>query len=223
MGSPAEEVGPEWDEPGADEMPRREVSLHGYCIGRDEVTVARYARFCEQTGRVLHDQPSLQGPDHPNPAVSAADGPEYPVVNVSWEEARDYCAWAGLRLPTEAEWERAARGGTQTRFWWGDAASHDRANYDSDGMTPVGSYPANPFGLRDTAGNVWEWCADWYAEDAYASGPAADPGGPASGDTKVHRGGSWMNYPYYLRPAIRYSSEPDRRSRLIGFRCARDD
>ncbi len=222
MGSSRDDVSAEGDEAGEDEKPRHAVVLPGYYMGRYEVTVAQYARFCRESGRRMNDQPSLAGPDHPNPRRSSGDGPDYPVVNVTWHDAGAYCEWAGLRLPTEAEWEKAARGGSDTRFWWGDKASHDRANYDSEGMTPVGSYPPNPYGIYDTAGNVWEWCSDWYSESYYSGGPNVDPPGPAAGSTKVHRGGSWMNYPYYLRPAIRYSSEPGRWSRLIGFRCAAD-
>lgn len=223
MGSPPDDVSAEGDEAGEDEKPRHTVFLRGYYLGRYEVTVGQYTRFCRETGRTMSDQPSLGGPDHMNPQKSARDGPDYPVVNVTWHDAESYCAWTGLRLPTEAEWEKAARGGADTRFWWGDRASHDRANYDSDGMTPVGSYPPNPYGICDTAGNVWEWCSDWYSESYYSRSPSADPQGPSSGSTKVHRGGSWMNTPYYLRPAIRYSSEPGRWSKLIGFRCARDE
>jgi len=221
MGSLESDRSPEGDEVGDDERPRHKVFLDGYHIGKYEVTAAQYGRFCRETGRTLRDQPSLASPDHPVPERSAGDGPGYPVVNVTWFDARDYCVWAGLRLPTEAEWEKAARGGTDTRFWWGVKASRDKANYDSDGMTPVGSFPPNPYGLHDTAGNAWEWCSDWYSEEYYSGSPYRNPQGPASGDTKVHRGGSWMNYPYYLRPGIRYCSAPDRWSRLMGFRCAR--
>ncbi len=223
MGSSKDDVSAEGDEAGEDEKPRHKVVLHGYYLGRCEVTVAQYDRFCRETGRTMNDQPSHAGPDHLNPQRSASTGPDYPVVNVTWHDAKAYCEWAGLRLPTEAEWEKGARGGADTRFWWGDKASRDRANYDSDGMTPVGSYPPNPYGIFDTAGNVWEWCSDWYSDSYYSGGPNVDPRGPASGSTKVHRGGSWMNYPYYLRPAIRYSSEPGRWSKLIGFRCAADE
>lgn len=221
MGSPDGAWGPELDEAGDDEKPLHTVVIEAFYMGKFEVTVAQYTRFSQETRRPLHEQPSLSGPDHPNPLKSLADGPALPVVNVSWFDAEAYCSWAGLRLPTEAEWEKAAGGGADTRFWWGDETSHDRANYDSAGMTTVGSYPGNTYGLHDTAGNVWEWCADWYDDKYYAGSPERNPQGPPTGTTRVHRGGSWSNYPYYIRPAIRYCSAPERWSKLIGFRCAR--
>ncbi len=222
MGSPDGEVSPEGDEASDDEKPRHKVCLDRYLIGKFEVTVAQYGRFRAETGRKANEQPSPAGPDHQNPQQSVGNGPDRPAVNVSWYDAQAYCEWAGLRLPTEAEWEKAARGGTDTWYWWGDKASHDKANYDSDGVTPVGSFAANPYGLYDTAGNVWEWCSDWYSEKYYSVSPYRNPRGPASGSTRIHRGGSWMNYPHYIRPAIRYSSAPEWWSKLIGFRCAGD-
>jgi len=220
MGTGDDTPFPEGSEPNEDEKPRHKVWLDGFWIGKDEVTVAQYQRFCKETGRVMRDQPSPAGPDHPNPLASARGGPDHPVVNVTWGDAKAYCDWAGLRLPTEAEWEKAAQGGASSRFWWGDTASHDRANYDSEGTTPVGSFPPNRYGLRDTAGNVWELVGDWYSETYYRESPYRNPQGPEKGANRVHRGGSWSNYPYYLRWAIRYSSAPDRWSKLIGFRCA---
>jgi sulfatase modifying factor 1 len=222
MGSPDGEVSPEGDEAGEDEKPRHKVYLDGYYIGKYEVTAAQYGRFRAETDRKTNEQPDPAGPDHQNPQQSAGAGPDRPAINVSWNDAKAYCEWAGLRLPTEAEWEKAARGGTNTWYWWGDKASRDKANYDSDGVTPIGSFPANPYGLFDTAGNVWEWCSDWYSEEYYSISPYRNPPGPASGSTRIHRGGSWMNYPHYIRPAIRYSSAPERWSKLIGFRCAAD-
>jgi formylglycine-generating enzyme required for sulfatase activity len=220
MGTGDDEPFPEGSDPNEDEKPRHKVWLDGYYIGRCEVTVAQYRKFCQETGREMKEQPSLAGPDHPNPQTSAADGPEYPVVNVSWFDAQAYAEWAGMRLPTEAEWEKAARGGTEkTRFWWGDDPLPAKANYDSEGMTKVGSFPPNPYGVCDTSGNVWEFCADWYSETYYSESPYKNPQGPSTGDTKIHRGGSWSNYPYYLRSAIRYCSAPDRWSKLMGFRC----
>jgi sulfatase modifying factor 1 len=221
MGSPDGEVSPEGDEAGEDEKPRHKVYLDEFHIGKYEVTAAQYGRFRTETDRKTNEQPDPAGPDHQNPQQSAGAGPDRPAINVSWNDAKAYCEWAGLRLPTEAEWEKAARGGPDTWYWWGDKASRDKANYDSDGMTPVGSFPPNPYGLYDTAGNVWEWCSDWYSENYYSVSPSRNPQGPASGSTRIHRGGSWMNYPHYIRPAIRYSSAPERWSKLIGFRCAK--
>lgn len=173
---------------------------------------------------------------------------DHPVVQVSWDDAVAYCAWAGGRLPTEAEWEYAARGGVEgARFVWGNAADGVRVpeaanvaddsvrphfpwwtvfpNYrDGFGWTaPVGSFAANAFGLFDMAGNVWEWTADWYAPTAYAESPAVDPRGPASGRSRVARGSSWGDEPLVLRISERSHHAPEHRSYFHGFRCARNE
>jgi len=173
---------------------------------------------------------------------------DHPVVQVSWDDAAAYCAWAGGRLPTEAEWEFAARGGIDgARFVWGDTADGIRTpkaanvadeavrphypwwvvfpNY-RDGFSwtaPAGSFTANAFGLFDMAGNVWEWTADWYAPSGYASSPAVDPRGPASGQSRVARGSSWGDEPLVLRISERSYQIPEHRSYFHGFRCARDE
>jgi len=166
-------------------------------------------------------------------AGSAPDGQAesgHPVVNVSWNEAQAYCRKVGGRLPTEAEWEYAARGGLAGKQYpWGDdlvcGARGCRANGlgDEDGYSrtaPVRSFAPNGYGLHDMAGNVWEWVWDWYG--AYGVADASDPEGPGSGNMRVLRGGSWLNSPTYLRVAYRNRGVPDYRYDSIGFRCARD-
>jgi len=174
---------------------------------------------------------------------------DHPVVNVSWNDAVAFCDWLSrkeaktYRLPTEAEWEYACRAGTTTRYWHGDdpegltrvgnvmdgTAKEKYSDWDwgisaRDGFvftSPAGSFKANPFGLYDMHGNVWEWCADWYDEEYYATYPADDPAGPSSGTSRVLRGGSWFNGPGNVRSTNRFSSSPVVRNYLYGFRVAR--
>jgi len=153
--------------------------------------------------------------------------PNRPVVEVSWYEAAAYCAWAEGRLPTEAEWECAARGGREgVRYPWGnETPDRFRANYAEGGPgqpTPVGMYPegATPQGIHDLAGNVYEWTADW--RDRYSEPAAKNPKGPEKGSGKVIRGGSWGNNPRWLRVSSRYWDGADVRDVSIGFRCVRE-
>jgi formylglycine-generating enzyme required for sulfatase activity len=141
------------------------------------------------------------------------------MVDVIWDEANQYCAWAGGRLPTEAEWEYAARGGSpQARY--GDLGAIAWSKDNAGNQThEVAAKLANGFGLYDTLGNVWEWVNDWYDPNSYQSGAAQDPAGPPTGQEKVLRGGSWIVDPKLLRVSDRYSIKPDARSDYFGFRC----
>lgn len=197
------------------EQPQHQVTLSSFWIDYTEVTNAMYA-VCVSNGICT---PSSRANDR------NFNGNDYPVVSVSWYDANNYCQWIGGRLPTEAQWEYAARGNDGRLYPWGnDTPTCALARYNScDGRTvPVSSFsPAGDswVGAADMAGNIWEWAADWYDRSYYQISPANEPTGPTSDTTKVLRGGSWFNNAASLRVANRSYSDPDNRDSSIGFRC----
>lgn len=238
------------------EGPPHKVYLDDYWIGKYEVTNKQFCSFLNsiksrvsivEYGDKVYYQGNrfyeLLGGDRWKDRIKwdgrkfyVAPGYEdHPVVFVSWYGARAYCRWAGLRLPTEAEWEKAAKGETQRKYLWGDEEPDEegvyRCNYydyyteAGDGFvetSPVGYYKnyPSPYGCYDMAGNAYEWCSDWYDGDYYSHTPSRNPKGPPSGEERVMRGGSWMNEPIYLRCSHRAWRLPYISSRRLGFRVA---
>ncbi|HSB70803.1 MAG TPA: SUMF1/EgtB/PvdO family nonheme iron enzyme [Candidatus Methylomirabilis sp.] len=197
------------------ERPRHQVALSAFYIDKFPVTNTRFKRFVGATG---HRGPQIWF----TPRINK---PDQPVVRVSWEDAQAYCRWAGKRLPTEAEWEKAARGTDGRRYPWGDKWDPTRANSNDGGPgkpTPVGSYPngASPSGALDMAGNVWEWTSSLYHAYPYRADDGRED--PSSREPRVGRGGSWFNLPWLLRVSYRLINPPTNRYYNLGFRCAQD-
>jgi formylglycine-generating enzyme required for sulfatase activity len=207
-----------------DQRPAHQVYLESFWIDKVEVTVAQYAKFLEAT--------KLNPPKFWNSRVIERRA-KYPVVGVDWTDAKTFCEWAGKRLPSEAEWEKAARGMDERFYPWGnDPPTPERANFKKDlsgsvygeNLTPVGSFESgkSPFGVYDMSGNVWEWVSDWYDEQYYAKSPKENPFGPSKGVQKGLRGGGWADSIFFLNSVRRYKDLPKHRSASVGFRCARD-
>jgi len=239
-------------------QPVHTVKINSFWIDKTEVTVKQFRQFVTSTGYITDaekfgwsgvfdptqkswarvdganwKQPS--GPGHP-----PAD--DEPVMQVSWNDAVAFAAWAAKRLPTEAEWEYAARGGLagktyvwgdeltpggkyMANFWQGNFPEHDERKDGFAGVAPVASFAANGYGLYDMTGNVWEWCADWYSHTYYAQSPKDNPRGPSVGEERSMRGGSWMcakNFCTNYRVAGRSHATVDSGLNNLGFRCARD-
>ena len=198
------------------EKPQHTVYLDAFWIDQTEVTNTMY-KLCVQAGL-------CQAPSDTTYYADAQTG-NYPVVYVSWNDAQAYCRWAGRHLPTEAQWEKAARGTDGRTYPWGEGIGCDKANYSgcTYKVIAVGSYPAgaSPYGALDMAGNVWEWVADWYGENYYASSPSNNPIGPDSGQYRIVRGGSWLDEARLVRAALRDRYNPDVLSGSLGFRCSR--
>ena len=251
-----------------DELPSHEVYVDSFYMGKYEVTNRQFKEFVDATGYVTDaereessdvmvpasqaDTP-IQGTDigwkwmnganwkNPEgPSSGIEDVMDHPVVHVTWNDANAYEKWAGKRLPTETEWEKAARGGTDTNWFWGDDldGSGKYANiygehrldyqypegvYDGFDMTaPVGSLQPNSYGLYDTSGNVFEWTADWYQYDYFNISSGDNPKGPINGTMKVIKGGGWYLCECYIRPANRQPQELVDRNHGLGFRLALD-
>ncbi|MFO0699820.1 MAG: SUMF1/EgtB/PvdO family nonheme iron enzyme [Nitrospira sp.] len=215
---------------GRDEYPRHEVWLDTFLIDQFEVTNGRYLGFVKSTGYRVPQNPT-------NPTRNLWQGntitdalTDRPVINVDWYDAVAYCQWAGKRLPTEAEWEKAAKGTSDRRFAWGNVeptAKHLNYNQRWIGektLMPVGSYEAgkSPYGVYDVAGNVWEWVNDWYDGRYYEKSPSKNPKGPQEGTKKVIRGAGWQNETPTVRVFTRVDSHPMIRNESTGFRCAAD-
>lgn len=195
----------------ADESPAHIVHLDGYWIYQTEVTNELY-RQCFMAD-------ACQLGNIPDVFMSNEDFNDYPVVSLTWEQADNYCRWAGVRLPTEAEWEKAGRGETERNYPWGDDPDLDHVNYGGDiEILPVGSYPAgaSPYGVLDMSGNVYEYVADWYDPGYYAISPLENPQGPENGTQRVIRGGSWESSEEDLRVTRRFVTAP---LDQVGFRC----
>jgi formylglycine-generating enzyme required for sulfatase activity len=242
------------------EKPLHIVHVDTYWIDRTEVSNAMFAAFVAATGHVSDAEKAGMGYvsngsgrtetagaywKHPMGPDSSIDGLEdHPVMMVSWNDAAAYCAWAGRRLPTEAEWEKAARGIDGRFYPWGEEFDSSLVNADDEELldeysvecspagcdgydvtSPVGSFEggASPYGVLDMAGNLWEWAGDYYDDAYFSISPAENPTGPSTGERRVLRGGSWLNNTYDMRTTYRYGQKPDYRSDKLGFRCAMDE
>jgi len=226
-----DDVGLGWHQGNPNENPEHVVTLGAYWIDQFELIVTRYEKFIEET---RHDPPMWEE----DATASAGDRP---VVGVTWQDAADYCKWAGKRLPTEAEWEKAARGTDKRRFPWGemqpfvDIVNYNRGIWVSYPITLISvtsglegmsirhglkTGGTSPYGLYHMAGNASEWVADWYDAEYYRKSPKENPTGPEQGDKKVIRGGSWNDPPRNLRVTYRLKASTDYQDSTIGFRCA---
>ena len=215
------------------ERPEHEVFLDAYLIDIYEVTLGAYQKFLEAAN---YTSPPTWDDE------SATTVGQRPAIGIGWEDAAAYCKWAGERLPTEAEWEKAARGTDGRRYPWGhmqpfvDIANYNRGVWVSEAITLIDVNAGlegmsvrhglkeggkSPYGLHHMAGNAAEWVADWYDREYYQNSPDKNPQGPSNGDRRVIRGGSWADLPAALRVTARFSAEPEFQDRTMGFRCAK--
>jgi iron(II)-dependent oxidoreductase len=218
------------------ELPQRKVYLDAYEIDKYEVTTVQFLKFVLATNRSPLIDWRYDGGNFQETMVN------HPVMHVSWFDAEAYCAWAGKRLPTEAEWEKAARGEDGRIYPWGNQpAGLSRANFGRGGLSgPVRDRPerlmlyppiisvdkyenaVSPYGLYQMAGNVAEWVADWYDKDYYKTAPERNPTGPEKGTQRSFRGGGWVDSTPSVRAAQRNGTEPNTKMNWMGFRCARN-
>jgi formylglycine-generating enzyme required for sulfatase activity len=219
---------------GQHEKPEHVVHLDAFWIDQTEITNAQYQE-CVKAG-------ICQAPlkcDFGEPTYGDESKTDHPVICANWYDAETYCQWTGGQLPTEAQWEKAARGTDGQRYPWGDTIDCSRGNFDDEtavdeyvvpqgegcdgyGQTsPVGSFPSgsSPYGALDMAGNAWEWVSDWLDWSYYEHSPYESPTGPMSGDMRAVRGGSWHYGLKYMRAATRHCAPPDHRADALGFRC----
>jgi formylglycine-generating enzyme required for sulfatase activity len=200
------------------EVPRRAVTLDAYWISQTQVTNAMYA-LCVAAGACQYSANNQTNPRYQDPAYA-----DHPVVYIAWQAAADYCAWSGGRLPTEAEWEKAARGTEGQKYAWGNTSPNPgqvNANNLVGDTTPAGQYPegASPFGVLDMGGNVREWVWDWYDPYYYQYAPGSNPAGPSDGEKKVLKGASYSDIYRFARPANRLAHDPSSPGINRGFRC----
>jgi formylglycine-generating enzyme required for sulfatase activity len=228
------------------ELPQHTVTItQGFWMSKTEVTVSAYKRFVQSSSRSMPAEPLTED----NIALNAGWKQErQPMVQITWDDARAYCEWAGGRLPTEAEWEYAARAGTagprygalEQIAWYGDTSGDsplDTIRIITGGpagilrkkflenrnrLRDVAQMKPNAFGLYDMLGNAWEWVADWYDAEYYSRSPAKDPTGPSSGQARIYRGGSWNNPPYHVRASDRTFHSSSEMNIVSGCRCVLD-
>ena len=224
-------MGDHFNEGSGDELPVHNVTISGFMMDKAEVTNIEYKLCVDSNVCEPPDDDGSASRPHYYDDISYSN---YPVVWVSWYDANTYCNWKGMRLPTEAEWEKAARGGlVGKRYTWGDILSGLMANYFDSGdpedndTNPVASYPANGYGLYDMAGNVSEWVKDWHDSSYYQVSPSVNPQGPTSGTERIRRGGDFRSptdpasgINWYLRVARRQPWNPSASFDYMGFRCA---
>lgn len=216
------------------ERPAHSVTLDAYYIDQFEVTNAAFAQFLNAKGNQMEGLANWTEANDPDLHIHEVDGvwqvdpgyENYPMNEVTWYGARAFCEWRGARLPTEAEWEKAARGTDERTFPWGETISCENANYAGcfHESVPVDSFPesVSPYGAYNMAGNMMEWVADWYDIEYYANSPAENPQGPETGSFKIFRGGSWINNSGNTRTTYRFPKLPVLTYTTTGFRCASD-
>jgi formylglycine-generating enzyme required for sulfatase activity len=232
------------------EKPRHQVTISkGFWMSQTEVTIGAYRKFANATHQKMPEELVLAAPQRFQWS-GFPQSDDYPIAYVTWEDARQYCEWAGGRLPTEAEWEYAARAGcSKARYgnineiaWYGDNSGPSKLNSaelreiasspadygkrlrnNGNDSHPVAKKAPNDFGLYDMLGNVYEYCSDWYGEKYYQVSEQRDPDGPPSGEAWIMRGGSWRDPPQGVRVSIRNWMIPDHRFDFIGIRCVLDE